>query len=80
MTLSWRTRRRLALLVLLVGLPAYIVLAVTIVGWFDRPGVAVELGLYVLLGILWALPFRVVFKGIGREAPGDNPPRDGGAR
>jgi hypothetical protein len=80
MSLGWRSRRRLALLVLLLGLPAYIVLAVTVVGWFDRPSVAVEFGLYVILGILWALPFRAVFRGIGRDAPGNEQPPDDGAR
>lgn len=70
MTLSHRTRKRLALLLLVVGLPAWIVLAATVTGWFDRPHWAVEVLVYVALGIAWALPFRFLFRGIGREDPG----------
>ena len=69
--LGYRTRRRLALLVLIVGIPVYIVLATTIVTLFDRPPILLELLIYVVLGIVWALPLRAVFKGVGREAPPD---------
>ncbi|MCX7889563.1 MAG: DUF2842 domain-containing protein [Rhodobacteraceae bacterium] len=73
MALSWKSRRRLALAVLLVGLPAYIVLAVTLMNRLDRAwGRApfwVELAVYVGLGVLWALPLRRVFAGIGRPDP-----------
>jgi hypothetical protein len=65
MRLSWRSRRRWALVVLLVGLPVYIGLALVLVGLFDRPPVLVELAVYVALGIVWALPLRAVFAGIG---------------
>lgn len=71
MKLSWRTRRRLSLLVLLVGLPVYVVLAVTIVNRLDRPPVAVEFLVYLVLGILWALPLRSVFRGVAREEDRD---------
>jgi hypothetical protein len=37
MALTYKTRRRLALLVLCVGLPAYIVMAVSLVALIDRP-------------------------------------------
>jgi hypothetical protein len=76
MRLSWRARRRWALVALLVGLPAYIVAAIAIVSRFDRPPVLVELGVFVALGILWALPLRFLFLGIGRPDPdtrGDSP-------
>jgi len=69
MALSYKARRRLSLLVLLVGLPLYIVVAVSLVNLFDRPPLVVEFGIYVVLGILWALPMKAVFKGIGREDP-----------
>jgi hypothetical protein len=71
----YRTRRILSLLLLLVGLPVYIVVAITIVGWFDRPPIALEGVIYVVLGFLWVLPFKAVFKGIGREDP-DKPPEE----
>lgn len=69
MALGYKTRRRLALLILLVGLPAYIVVAVSLVNWIDRPAFLVELGIYVGLGIVWILPLRAVFLGIGQPDP-----------
>ncbi len=69
MALGYKTRRRLSLLILLVGLPLYVVVALTVVGWFDRPSIWVELLVYVLLGVLWAMPFKVVFKGVGQADP-----------
>ena len=73
MALSWKARRRWSLVILLVGLPIYVVVAVTVVGWLDRPPFLVELSIYVALGIVWALPFRAVFRGIGRDDPDEAP-------
>ena len=70
--MTYRTRRILSLILLLVWLPLYVVAAVTVTGWFDRPHILLELGIYVGLGFLWALPFRRVFRGIGREDPDQN--------
>ncbi|MEL6645729.1 MAG: DUF2842 domain-containing protein [Pseudomonadota bacterium] len=69
MALSYKARRRWSLVILLVGLPVYIVTAVTIMNWLGRPPLWVELGVYVALGIVWALPFKAVFKGIGQADP-----------
>lgn len=69
--LSHAARRRWSLVILLVGLPVYVVVAVNVVEWFDRPGVLVELAVFVALGVVWVLPFRAVFLGVGREDPGD---------
>lgn len=70
---SYRTRRRLALLILLVGLPAYLVAAVTAVNWmgaaWGRPPVWAEVLIYLALGFLWMLPFRFLFRGIGKPDP-----------
>ena len=71
MKLSWRARRRWSLVVLLLALPAYIVVAVSIMTALDRPPLIVELAVYVGLGILWALPLRFVFRGVGREEERD---------
>ena len=71
MALRWKTRRRLALLVLVVGLPLYIILAVTILNLLGRPHILVELLVYMVLGVLWALPFKNLFKGIGQAQPDD---------
>ena len=69
MKLSHRSKRVFAVLVLLVLLPVYIVVAVTLLGLFDRPHILLELGIYAGLGVLWVLPFRAVFRGVGREDP-----------
>lgn len=71
--MTYRTRKLLSILILVVGLPLYIMAATTLVGLFDRPHLAVELAIYVGLGILWALPFRRVFLGIGRPDPDAGP-------
>ncbi len=73
--MTYRTRRILSLLLLLVGLPVYIVVAIPVVGWFERPHIALEVAIYVGLGFLWALPFKAVFKGVGRADP-DQPPEE----
>ncbi|MEL6209449.1 MAG: DUF2842 domain-containing protein [Pseudomonadota bacterium] len=69
MALSYKARRRWALIILLVGLPVYIILAVNIVELFDRPPIIVELLIFVALGVLWAIPFKFIFKGVGKEDP-----------
>lgn len=69
MALSYKARKRWSLVILLVGLPAYIVACVTVINMLDRPPLLVELLVYVVLGILWALPFKFVFKGIGQADP-----------
>lgn len=74
--MRYRTRRRLALLVLVLGVPAYVVLAVTLVGLFDRPPFWVELLVYVGLGILWILPLKPIFLGIGQPDPEQPDPED----
>lgn len=70
MSLSYKARRRWALVILLVGLPLYVVVAVNVVALFDRPSILVELGVYVALGVIWALPFKFIFKGVGQADPG----------
>ena len=69
MALSYKARRRLSLLILLVGLPLYIVIAVSVVNWLGKPPFWLELVIYVTLGIAWALPFKAVFKGVGKADP-----------
>ena len=73
MSLSYKARRRWSLVILLVGLPVYIVAAVTMMNWLDatfgRQPLLVELGVYVALGVLWALPFKAVFRGVGQPDP-----------
>lgn len=74
MALSYKARRRWALVILLVGLPLYIIAAVSLMNWLDRPSILVELVVYVALGIVWALPFKFIFRGVGQADP--DAPRD----
>ena len=69
MALSYKLRRRLSLVILLVGLPAYVVSSISLIAYFDRPSIFIELIVYMGLGVLWALPFKYIFKGIGQEDP-----------
>lgn len=65
--LSIKLKKRLSLLILLVGLPVYIILSITALNFLDRPPIIVELGIYLILGILWALPFKYIFRGVGKD-------------
>ncbi len=74
MALSYKARKRLALLILVVGIPAYIVTCVSLMNWLypdplNRPSIFVELGIYVGMGVLWAIPLKSVFKGVGQADP-----------
>ena len=69
MALSYKARRRLSLVILLIGLPAYVVASISVISLFERPSLLVELAIYICLGVLWALPFKFVFRGIGQSDP-----------
>ena len=69
MALSYKLRRRLSLVILLVGLPVYVVSSISLIAYFDRPSIFIELIVYMGLGVLWALPFKYIFKGIGQADP-----------
>lgn len=67
--MTYRSRKRLAILVLVLGLPVYVILAGGLVGRLERPSVLLELAIYLGLGIVWALPLRGLFRGLGRPDP-----------
>ena len=69
MALSYKARRRWSLVLLLVWLPLYIVLAITLLNLIGRQHIVIEFIIYVVLGVAWALPFKFVFKGVGKEDP-----------
>lgn len=73
--LSYKARRRLSLVVLLIGLPLYIIVAATLGGLFGGQSVLLQLVVYVVLGIVWILPFKSLFRGIGQADP-DAPPEE----
>ena len=64
--MSYKLKRRLSLFILIVGLPIYVILIVNLISSFDRPNFVVELLIYLLSGIVWALPLRSVFRGVGQ--------------
>jgi len=72
MGLSWKARRRWSLVILVVGLPIYIIIAMIVLSLIGRPNILVELLVYIVLGIVWILPFKRVFTGIGQEDPDKN--------
>lgn len=65
-----KTRKRLSILILVIGMPVYVVAAVSLMNWLDgrfgRQPIWIELLIYVALGVLWALPFKRVFSGVGK--------------
>jgi len=74
MALSYKTEKRFSLLILVIGVPLYIMAAVSLVSLFDRPSILVELLIYIGLGVVWAVPLKAVFKGVGQPDP-DKPPQ-----
>ena len=73
MALSYKARRRWSLFILIIGLPAYIVVAVTVMNLLNRPPLWVELLVYIALGVVWAFPLKFVFQGIGQADPDVEP-------
>ena len=67
--LSYSARRRWSLILLLIGLPLYIALALFVVSLFNRPPFLLELAVYIVLGFLWMIPFKFVFIGVGKADP-----------
>ncbi|MGZ3216756.1 DUF2842 domain-containing protein [Paracoccus sp. T5] len=65
-----KSRKRLSILILLVLMPVYVIVAVSLMNWLDgqfgRQPIWVEVVIYLLLGILWAMPFKRVFRGVGK--------------
>lgn len=73
MALSWKTRRRLAIFILLVALPAYVIAAVSVVNLIERPPFLLEVAIYVGLGMVWIVPLKRIFLGIGQPDPAARP-------
>lgn len=77
MALSYKARRRWSLLILLIGMPVYIIIAVNLVALLPELSKIVEFFMYVVLGIAWIIPFKFVFMGIGQEEPDAQNKKDG---
>ncbi len=74
--MTYKARKRLALFVLVVGLPIYIIIAATIMSAMMNQSVRfpiiIEFLIYVALGIGWAFPLKWIFKGIGQPDPNES--------
>jgi predicted membrane channel-forming protein YqfA (hemolysin III family) len=69
MALTYKQRRRWSLLLLLVFLPVYIFVAVLVMSIASRAPIAIELLIYLVLGVAWVFPFKRIFMGIGQVDP-----------
>ena len=67
--LSYKTRRALSAILILVWLPIYVVLAVSILGALPRMNIIFEVLIYVIAAFAWAIPFKFIFKGVGKPDP-----------
>ena len=62
MALSYKARRRWSLVVLLIGLPVYIVTAVWVMSFFEtRPHIVIEVLIYLGLGVVWVVQWRKIW-------------------
>lgn len=68
--MNLKTRKRWSLVILLIGLPLYLAAAWFLTNWiydhWGRMPIWLEFLVYVGLGIIWILPFKKVFRGIGK--------------
>ncbi|MBS22804.1 MAG: hypothetical protein CML72_03230 [Rhodobacterales bacterium] len=62
--LNRNLRKKLAYLILLIFLPVYIIIAVSIMNYLGQLNIWIELIIYILLGVLWIFPFKFIFKGL----------------
>jgi len=67
LALSHKTKRRLSIFILLVGLPAYIVVVVSLIDIAARQSFWLELLIYIVAGVVWIFPLKRIFSGVGRE-------------
>ena len=75
--MTYKARKRLAIFVLVIGLPVYIAIAATIMSSMMSQQIQmpkpIEFLVYLLLGIGWAFPLKWIFKGIGQPDPDAQP-------
>jgi hypothetical protein len=69
MAITYKMRKRLVLAILLIGLPVYVIVALNVIALIDRPSFLIELFVYVGLGLLWIVPMKPLFMGIGQPDP-----------
>ena len=69
MALSYKARRRWSLFILVIGMPAYVAFVWWIMSLTERLPFFIELVVYIFLGVVWILPFKFVFLGVGKADP-----------
>jgi hypothetical protein len=67
--LSYKARRRWSLFALVIGLPLYIVVCVSIMALMPPLHGLVQFAIYVFMGVAWAFPLKQIFLGVGKENP-----------
>ena len=77
MTLSYKARKRWSLFVLLVGLPVYIAVIWYLLSLIEGWPVWLQVVVCLFFSIIWAVPLKAVFLGVGKADP-DAPPEDQG--
>ena len=73
--MTYKARRNWALVLLLVGMPIYIIIALNIMVRIERLPIWAEVPVYILLGTVWILPFKRIFTGIGQSDPDNQEPK-----
>ncbi|MDZ7904992.1 MAG: DUF2842 domain-containing protein [Cypionkella sp.] len=67
--MPYKSRKRWALFLLLVGMPVYVVIVLNLMTSIQRLPFVLEALAYVVLGIIWIVPFKRVFLGVGQPDP-----------
>jgi len=71
MKIPYKIRRVLSLLILLVGLPLYVFCVVTGMTVLVNLPKFIELIIYVFFGVVWVVPLKFVFRGVGQSDPNE---------
>ncbi|GLQ34605.1 hypothetical protein GCM10007939_08880 [Amylibacter marinus] len=69
MALSYKARRRWSLVLLLIWMPVYIILCIGIIAMLPPLHFILQFVMYLVLGVAWALPFKSLFRGVGKPDP-----------
>jgi hypothetical protein len=67
--MSYKARKRWSLVLLLVGMPVYIIVVLNLMTAIERLPFWLEAAAYIVLGVAWILPFKRVFLGVGQADP-----------
>jgi len=75
MAMSHKAKRRWAIIILVIGLPIYMilasVLATSMMSALGHRYILLELAIYIALGVIWVFPLKNVFMGVGQAGPED---------